>query len=365
MASSAKRGSCKCPPEGAPEWMTTYGDMMTLLLCFFVLIVSFSEIKKEEEFHAVVREIKQAFGIHGGGGKIPVTDDPTLSLIERLDLKRLSQEKIENKANTREPGQKGKEAKVTKIREGMLIGAGGRITFQPGSAVLSGTVMTDLASLVEEAKIRGTENVLELRGHADALELPEGGNGLFDDAWDLSTARAKAVFEYMTRPAPDGLGIAADRFRLSGNGSREPLNRRAYTTDEAAGNRRVEVLVSETLVPSACRSRKALRLRRVDSHVAALVLVARCGPARAGEARSAGGAHRHCRHDRWTEHVDWAPSKVRLCKCSDASEHIAPRDGATLAMRQPRDPDSTTTGAPSTPVRSRARSNDLRAVATR
>ncbi|MEM1097808.1 MAG: flagellar motor protein MotB, partial [Planctomycetota bacterium] len=29
----------KCPPAGAPEWMTTYGDMMTLLLCFFVLIV--------------------------------------------------------------------------------------------------------------------------------------------------------------------------------------------------------------------------------------------------------------------------------------------------------------------------------------
>ena len=241
-------GKCKCPPEGAPEWMTTYGDMMTLLLCFFVLIVSFSEIKKEDEFQAVVREIKQAFGMEGGGGKIPVTDDPTLSLIERLDMKRLSQQKIENKANTREPGQKGKEAKVTKIREGMLVGAGGRITFEPGSATLSAGVKEELTSLVEAAKIRGTENVLELRGHADALEVPEGGGPLFDDAWDLSSARAKSVFEYMVRPRPEGLGLAADRFRLSANGSREPLNRRAYTIDEAAGNRRVEVLVSETLV---------------------------------------------------------------------------------------------------------------------
>ncbi len=242
-------GKCKCPPEGAPEWMTTYGDMMTLLLCFFVLIVSFSEIKKEDEFQAVVREIKQAFGIQGGGGKIPVTDDPTLSLIKRLDEKRLRQEKINNKANTTDPGQTGKEAKVTKIREGMLIGAGGRITFEPGSAVLSGRVMGELADLVESAKIRGTENILELRGHADALELPEGGNGVFDDAWDLSAARSKAVFAYMSTPQPDGLGLHADRFRLSANGSREPLNQRAYTTEEAAGNRRVEVLVSETLVP--------------------------------------------------------------------------------------------------------------------
>ncbi|BAM03921.1 OmpA/MotB family protein [Phycisphaera mikurensis] len=239
---------CKCPPEGAPEWMTTYGDMMTLLLCFFVLIVSFSEVKKEDEFQAVVREIKQAFGIHGGGGKIPVTDDPTLSFIQRLDETRMRQEKIENRANTKQPGQQGKEAKVTKIREGMLIGAGGRITFDPGSATLSREVKEALVSLVEEAKIRGTENVLELRGHADALELPEGGNGVFEDAWDLSAARAKAVFAFMTRPAPDGLALRSDRFRLSSNSSREPLNPRAYTTADAAGNRRVEVLVSETLV---------------------------------------------------------------------------------------------------------------------
>lgn len=248
MASSAKRGSCKCPPEGAPEWMTTYGDMMTLLLCFFVLIVSFSEVKKEDEFQAVVREIKEAFGIQGGGGKIPVTDDPTLSFIERLDKKRLRDESVNNRANVTDPGQKGKEAKVTRIREGMLIGAGGRITFQPGSAVLSGEVMAELTSLVESAKIRGTENILELRGHADALELPEGGNGLFDDAWDLSGARAKAVFAFLSTPEPDGLGLPVDRFRLTANGSREPLNPRAYTNEEAAGNRRVEVLVSETLV---------------------------------------------------------------------------------------------------------------------
>ena len=252
-------GKCKCPPEGAPEWMTTYGDMMTLLLCFFVLIVSFSEIKKDDEYQAVVREIKQAFGIEGGGGKIPVTDDPTLSLIQRLDQKRLRQEKIENRANTREPGQDGREAKVTKIREGMLVGAGGRITFAPGSAELSEGVERELASLVEGAKIRGTENVLEVRGHADALEVPPGGGPLHADAWDLSSARAKAVFGYLTRPEPAGLGLSAERFRLSANGSREPLNRRAYTLDEAAGNRRVEILVSETLVqelqvPEALRS---------------------------------------------------------------------------------------------------------------
>ena len=34
--------------EGAPAWMVTYGDMVTLLLCFFVLLFSMSEIKKDK-----------------------------------------------------------------------------------------------------------------------------------------------------------------------------------------------------------------------------------------------------------------------------------------------------------------------------
>ena len=47
---------------GAPEWMVTYGDMMTLLLCFFVIIVSMSEIKKDEKFLQVLESIRSAFG---------------------------------------------------------------------------------------------------------------------------------------------------------------------------------------------------------------------------------------------------------------------------------------------------------------
>ena len=36
------------PPTGAPAWIVTYGDCMTLLLCFFVILVSMSEMKQED-----------------------------------------------------------------------------------------------------------------------------------------------------------------------------------------------------------------------------------------------------------------------------------------------------------------------------
>ena len=232
---------CKCPPPGAPEWMTTYGDMMTLLLCFFVLIVSFSEIKKEDQFQAVIAEIKQAFGMMGGGGKIPITDDPALSLIERLDAMRLKQEKVPNRSNTKDPGQQGREPQVTKVREGMMISTGGRIVFEPGSAELSEEGKESLRQLAEVFK--GWENVVELRGHAASLEMPSGGNGVHDDLWQLSYARSKSVFDYFVGE----LAIDPMRFRLAANADREPLDARAANTDDAEVNRRVEVLVSESL----------------------------------------------------------------------------------------------------------------------
>ena len=34
----------KCPPEGLPAWMGTFADLMSLLMCFFVLLLSFSEM---------------------------------------------------------------------------------------------------------------------------------------------------------------------------------------------------------------------------------------------------------------------------------------------------------------------------------
>ena len=58
----------KCPPEGAAEWMLTYGDMVTLLLCFFVMLFSAAEIDGSE-----LKLILAAFsglGIYEGGNTL-------------------------------------------------------------------------------------------------------------------------------------------------------------------------------------------------------------------------------------------------------------------------------------------------------
>jgi flagellar motor protein MotB len=54
-----------CPPMGAPDWMVTYGDLMTLLLCFFVLLFSFSTMETKK-FESLKESMRGAFGVMSG-----------------------------------------------------------------------------------------------------------------------------------------------------------------------------------------------------------------------------------------------------------------------------------------------------------
>ena len=56
----------KCPPVGAPAWMATFADMATLLMAFFVLILSFAEFNTPK-FKQISGSLKNAFGVQRVG----------------------------------------------------------------------------------------------------------------------------------------------------------------------------------------------------------------------------------------------------------------------------------------------------------
>lgn len=58
----AKKEECDCPPEGLPQWMGTFADLMALLMCFFVLLLSFSEMDVLK-FKQIAGSMKYAFGV--------------------------------------------------------------------------------------------------------------------------------------------------------------------------------------------------------------------------------------------------------------------------------------------------------------
>ncbi|MFW6058559.1 MAG: OmpA/MotB family protein [Phycisphaeraceae bacterium] len=231
---------------GVPEWVMTYGDLMSLLLVFFVLIVSFSEIKQEDEFKARTEQIKEAFGLKGGGGRVPSILDPFLSYVVPKEEMHEDQQKEPNKASTDQPGIHGEDPEVVKVREGLQYTIGGRVTFEPGSADLTEEARHALRALVEEEeRIRGTNNILELHGHAASMELHGQPEGRFDDLWALSFARAQAVYEYLIS---DEIGLNPQRFRIVAVADHQPIAQRAYTAAQQVSNRRVAVIFSENLI---------------------------------------------------------------------------------------------------------------------
>jgi len=60
------------PPPGVPEWVVTYGDMMSLLLTFFIMLVSMSEIRNDEgSVRAMLDALRERFGTHQGTAAVP------------------------------------------------------------------------------------------------------------------------------------------------------------------------------------------------------------------------------------------------------------------------------------------------------
>lgn len=231
-------------------WVVTYGDMMSLLLTFFILLAALSELKKEERWQAVVIELKNSFGMsRGAGGKVVVHEYQKVSLIPLLEEME-KKKKENNTSQTSDPGMDGKVPNVTRIREGMQFAVGGKVTFAPGSAQLAPESMGQLQTVA--GLIRGKSNKVEIRGHASSMDLAQGSS--YADLWALSHARAKAVMEILIKE-----GVRPQQIRLVAVADHEPLVTRKYTMGEQEPNRRVEVIVSEALIQEMATPETASR----------------------------------------------------------------------------------------------------------
>jgi len=224
--------------RGAPEWMVTFGDMMSLLLCFFVILVSMSEIKENEKFMKVKESIKKAFGYQGGVGHMPGDENPTNTLQKQLTdfIKRRFQLRL---GKTTDEGIEGQSPSVKKIREGLEFTIGGAVSFEPGKAVLLDHAKQDLDGFAE--LIKGMKNKIRVRGHT--ARIPPEVYQPFRDLDDLTYARALAVKQYLIQKE-----INPKCITLEACGDKEPIRSQAYDEQARAMNDRVSIVVSENLI---------------------------------------------------------------------------------------------------------------------
>ncbi len=215
---------------GAPSWMVTYGDMMSLLLCFFVLLLSFSTIS-EEAFKEAMASIQGAMFIfekHKGLiNPVPKPPSRTPKSIERLARE------LSRRLHLRGM-EKDIEIKYDK-QGGLKINLPSRILFDTAKAELkaeASPVLNDLAAVLADVP----EAFIEVRGHTDSRPLIRSSK--YRDNYDLSFARADAVTRHLNRVGR----IPLNQFEIIACGPGQSV----ATNDTEEGmqaNRRVEIYV--------------------------------------------------------------------------------------------------------------------------
>lgn len=225
---------------GIPEWVVTFGDMMSLLLTFFIMLVSLSEIKEEEKYQALVESFRRRFGHASTAAALsPGEDQPRTTAKAPLATLGRARREDTHRGGVPDKAPVGEEPKVRIIRMGKRTSEGAVVFFAPGSDLLNAEAERVLDGLAEE--FGGTQQKIEIRGHV----APETAARLADDSlvMDLAYSRSRGVLRYLTQEK----GLAAERFRISTAAANEPMH---AGTDVAQMqlNPRVEVFMLDETV---------------------------------------------------------------------------------------------------------------------
>jgi chemotaxis protein MotB len=206
-------------PEGAPEWMVSYADMITILMSFFVVMFSIASGesnngKRSKQQEIAIESLQYRFGpkwkpftswsiMPGnsylpGGGKglgspapVQAVGDPGGTLLIK----------------------KKERARIRVQGQGDTIAIGGLVRFQPSTAKLAADQDDAIERITEE--LRGKPQIVEIVATASRRPLVPSGapvppGSTYRDRWELGYARCRAVAKILTDAS-----IEADRFRLS------------------------------------------------------------------------------------------------------------------------------------------------------
>ncbi|BBB28367.1 flagellar motor protein MotB [Neptunomonas japonica] len=277
----------ECPPcvAGLPGWVATFADLMSLLMCFFVLLLSFSEMDVLK-FKQLAGSMREAFGVQN---EIKVEDIPkgtsiiaqefspgrpeptplneirqmtvnndmnTLDIrsevgeAENLDKKESEAELLEKiqqqlKDEAQEQAVKFATALAQEIGDGsvevetderkIIIRVKEKGSFSSGSAALKFEYIPVMAKIRDV--LLDVEGAVSIEGHSD--NVPYSGRS-FQSNWDLSAARALAVANELF----DDPRIDQSQYQIIGHADSKPLVPNNSAVNRAT-NRRVEIVLQK------------------------------------------------------------------------------------------------------------------------
>ena len=233
-------GKCKkCPPEGAADWLLTYGDMVTLLMTFFVLLFTTATIDGEQ-----LRLILAAFpglGNYTGGNTLeagPLAElGNTIESLPSMERGRALSEARREAVSIFEPEIRSNLVRITEDERGLVVTLASDAFFATGSAEVNieqtREVLQKLSQLLNADAL--SNRTFRLEGHTD--DIPLGAGAAFASNWDLASARSSSVLRYLV-----DYGVDESQFQLMSRGEFAPLVDNS-TAEGRAYNRRVDVII--------------------------------------------------------------------------------------------------------------------------
>lgn len=230
----------KCPDCPAiPGWIFTYGDTMTLLMIFFVLLLTFAQMDKVK-FKEAAGSLSSAFGVQRiqvinapptGNTMIATNFTQEIIIVRLIEKLRLVLDQMVDNG----------EAEITETDAGFMLKLNQDALFQPNTQQISPEYEPILQQIANQ--LVSIPNLIHVTGHTD--NSPVDPNGPFPSNWAKSSAYAAAVVDLFVTKG----GVNPTQLTVRGMGAYAPIQSND-TPEGRAANRRIEISIT-TLTESA------------------------------------------------------------------------------------------------------------------
>ncbi|CAB1254392.1 flagellar motor protein MotB [Clostridium sp. MT-14] len=224
-------------PEGL-RWMLTYSDLITLLMIFFVVMYSMSQVDQTK-----YKQLSESLSVAMGGGKTIIGSEDNPSIKENVNKmdnlnstqdeeKKLSELKAQVDKYLKENGM-SKDVSTTVDERGLVVSMNDTLLFDTGKADIKPQFQQELTEMGKILNQLG--NYIRIEGHTDNVPI---SNSEYSSNWKLSCDRASNVTEFLIAKS----GIQPQKLSAIGYGEYRPIADNSNETGKAK-NRRVDVII--------------------------------------------------------------------------------------------------------------------------
>jgi chemotaxis protein MotB len=233
------------PHENHERWLLSYADFITLLMIFFIIMYSMSNLDKEK-YQQVASGLQKAMGGGGGAniigieGKVPIDESIPVNtnIVDATEEEKLEHVKEVVDKYLEDSGLSGSVATTVEER-GLVLSFKDSLFFDSGKADIKTEQtkkLVEIGKILNQPIINGS--FIRVEGHTDNRPI---NTYLYKSNWDLSVIRASNVSQLLINQS----GIKPERVSAAGYGEFRP---KADNNSEVgrASNRRVDILIMNT-----------------------------------------------------------------------------------------------------------------------